>query len=327
MNDIEKIKLGRILDIFLDNYRLTHLIGNYLSFFPELITKKAVDTLTEDGLDKKDALVALLTEIFGLDYSVPEDRRLIRDYLPKAVRLLDAEKYRNDPYYKNIRIPNKKIGNWELLTESYKPYRGVICDDMAIDGYKEYSPLGFFSEEFFFPAVLENGNEWMTLTPVDLDTSVEAIEKAHGKVITFGLGLGYYAYMVSRKPEVESITVIEKSPDVIKLFKDEILPQFDRGDKVRVINADAFEYAEKIMPEEGYDFAFVDTWRDASDGLPMYERMKKLEHLSGGTEFSYWIEGFILSRQRSLRVGQIIEKFEENRLTESYLDILKELSL
>ena len=63
----------------------------------------------------------------------------------------------------------------------------------------EYATLGFFEEEFFFPAVLEDGNEWVTLTPVDLDTCEEAIRKARGKVITFGLGLGYYAYMCSEK--------------------------------------------------------------------------------------------------------------------------------
>ncbi len=316
MNEIERIKLERVIDTFRCNYRLTELFSKYLSYCPELINADMVKALTEDtDLTKEDALVALLTEIFGLDYSDPSDRRLIRDYLPRAVRVLDKNKYINDPYYKNIRISTKKIGNWELKSESYKPYRGVICDDMIIDGYTEIPPLGFFTEEFFFPAVLEGGNEWMTLTPVDLDTSVEAISKAHGKVVTFGLGLGYYAYMASRKDGVDSVTVIEKSPDVIRLFSEEILPQFDRADKVRIINADAFEYAEKVMPCEKYDFAFVDTWRDASDGLPMYEKMKSLEKLSPRTEFSYWIEGFILSRKRSLSVGEVMDTIE-NKATE-----------
>ena len=142
------------------------------------------------------------------------------------------------------------------------------------DDFTEYPPLGFFREKFEFPAVLENGNEWMTLTPVDLDTSDVAIEKAHGKVITFGLGLGYYAYMVSNKPTVESITVIEKSERLIGFFNKHILPQFPNKNKVRIINADAFEYAEREMPKENYDLAFVDTWRDASDGAPMYKKMK-----------------------------------------------------
>ena len=61
------------------------------------------------------------------------------------------------------------------------------------------------------------------------------------------------------------------------------------------------------MPREGFDLAFVDTWRDASDGAPMYERMKRLEHLSPDTKFLYWIENFLISRCRADKYGEICE--------------------
>jgi hypothetical protein len=244
---------------------------------------------------------------------------------------MDANRYRQNPYYRNIKIPNTKVGKWELKLEKYPAYRGVVAADMILcDNYREIPPLGFFKEDFEFPAVLEDGNEWMTLTPVDLDTSDDAIDRAHGKVVTFGLGLGYYAYMVSEKENVEYITVIEKSADVIALFKEHILPQFSHPEKVRIINADAFEYAEFDMPPEHYDVAFVDTWRDASDGAPMYERMKKLEHLSPDTEFIYWIENFLISRLRALRFAEIMDSIDggedidydeiEKRLTTGLLE-------
>jgi hypothetical protein len=193
------------------------------------------------------------------------------------------------------------------------------------DDFTEIPPLGFFKEEFEFPAVLEDGNEWMTLTPVDLDTSDEAIEKAHGRVVTFGLGLGYYTYMVSEKAEVESVTVVEKNPDVIALFNEYVLPQFARPEKVRIVNADAFEYVEREMPEEKFDVAFVDTWRDASDGAPMYERMKKLESLSPDTEFIYWIENFLISRLRAIRFAEIEKKLDSGE-DMSYLEITESLA-
>ena len=330
MKDSERIKLERIAEVFKNNYRLTHLFTRYLNLCPELITEDMVKTMTEDSeLTKKEALVALLSEIFSLDFSSAEDRALIRDYLPRAVRVLDTKPYYDDPYYKNVKIKNKKVGSFELKNESYKPYRGVICDDMQLlDDYKEIAPIGFFTEEFFFPAVLEDGNEWMTLTPVDTDTSKDAISRARGKVVTFGLGLGYFTYMASRKPEVESVTVVELSKDVIKLFREEILPYFDHPEKVKIVNADAFKYAEEVMPEENFDFAFVDTWRDASDGLPMYEKMKALEHLSENTEFSYWIEGFILSRKRSFAAARLIEMCESGNFDcKSYEEIIKEITV
>ena len=312
MNLIDKEKNDRLIKTFERNFRLTRLYAAYLENFPNLITRDMIDTLTEDGaITKEEAIVGILTEAFGLDFDNLEDRALIRDYITPSVRLMNAEKYKNNPYYKNIKIPEITDGQWELRWEEYAPYRAVIVGDMEIsEDFSEYAPLGFFEEAFRFPAVLEGGNEWMTLTPVDLDTSEEAIEAAHGKVVTFGLGLGYYAYMVSEKPSVKSITVIEKSPDVIRLFEKHILPQFPHKDKVRVICADAFSYAENDMPDEHFDVAFVDTWRDASDGAPMYERMKKLEKLNTGTRFLYWIENFLISRHRALRFADIKDRID-----------------
>ncbi len=310
----DKIKFDRLGEIFEDNFRLTRIYANYLEYYPEILSEDMVGALCDSGFSKEEAIVALLSQMFGLDFNIPADRRIIMSYLTPSVRVMDAKKYTENPYYKRVKIPNVTDGDWELRQESYKPYRGVIVGDMVTDeDFREYPPLGFFTEEFHFPAVLEGGNEWMTLTPVDLDTCDEAIEAARGKVVTFGLGLGYYAFMVSEKADVESITVIEKSPDVIRLFERYILPYFRHENKVKIVNADAFEYAEKVMPSENFDLAFVDTWRDVGDGAPMYRRMKALEHLSPKTEFMYWIEGFLKSRVRAERFREIKDAIARGR--------------
>ncbi len=327
MNDIDKIKFERLSATFERNFRITRCFAEYLERYPDVIAEEMIYALTADGgITKEEALVALLSEIFALDFNNTEDRVLIRDYLTPSVRLLDAVKYENNPYYKNIRIPDVKDGAWEFKWEEYAPYRGVISDDMEIYGdFKEVPPLGFFTETFRFPAVLENGNEWMTLTPVDLDTCEEAVDRARGRVVTFGLGLGYYAYMASEKPEVESVTVVELSADVIRLFEKHILPQMNNRHKIKIVNADAFEYAEKVMPSEHFDLAFVDTWRDASDGAPMYLKMKALEHLSPNTEFLYWIERFLISRLRAEKFAELYALYDEksDKLPKKYEEIEK----
>ena len=310
------------------NFQLTRLYKSYLEKCPEIITARLVDELCADGVfTKEEGIAALLSEIFGIDSErSASDRRFLRDYVAPSIRILDTERYKSDPYYKNVKIKNVKDGRWELRWESYAPYRAVICDDMVIcDDYREYAPLGFFTEKFDFPAVLENGNEWMTLTPVDMDTCTEAIGKARGKVVTFGLGLGYFAYMASLKDDVNSVTVVELSDDVIRLFNKHILPYFPYPEKIRIVNADAFKYAESEMPKEDFDFAFVDTWRDASDGAPMYRRMKALEHLSPNTEFSYWIESFLISRIRAEKYVEIREKLDTGTDL-SYDEVVKELN-
>lgn len=310
MNSTEKIKTERLFETYRQNFAFSHMQNKYLSLCPELIRKDMVDELMRDAeIGKREAIEAYLTGIFGLDYESAEDRAFIRDYLPHSVRLLDAKRYEENPYCKNVKPTPRAFGRWELKYEKYPPYRAVVCDDMQmLDDYREIAPLGFFDEEFSFLAILEDKNEWMTLTPVDVDTCDEAIAQAHGKVVTFGLGLGYYAYMVQRKPEVESITVVELSRDVIKIFKENILPYFEHPEKVKIVNLDAFEYAEKIMPSEKFDLAFVDTWRDAGDGVPMYKKMKALEHLSPDTEFLYWIENFLISNIRSEYISSLIDK-------------------
>ena len=332
MNYIDREKLTRLAHTFDLNYRVTSLYATYLEHYPELIRPEMINALCENSnIDHRDAVIALLCEAFGLDdANGGDERRLIREYIRPSVRILDRKKYESNPYYKNIKIENVKDGAWELKWESYPAYRGFICDDMIINpDFSEVAPLGFFEDEFSFPAVLEGGNEWMTLTPVDLDTSDYAIERARGKVVTFGLGLGYFAYMASEKEEVRSVTVIEKSENVIRLFEKYILPQFPHRDKVRVICDDAFRYAEHDMPSEEYDFAFVDTWRDASDGAPMYRRMKPYENLNPKTEFSYWIERFLISRLRALKFEELYDKTvgDADGAPNTYDELTRELRL
>ncbi|MBP3401668.1 MAG: hypothetical protein J6K85_01265 [Clostridia bacterium] len=331
MNDIDRRRLDRLVATFERNFRITRLYAEYLERYPEVISKEMIDALTDDGsITKEEAIVALLSEIFALDFENREDRILIRDYLTPSVRLLDAEKYENNPYYRNIKLDNIIDGNWEIRWEEYKPYRAVIAGDMIIgEDFSEVPPLGFFEKTFRFPAVLEGGNEWMTLTPVDLDTCDEAIKAAHGKVVTFGLGLGYYAYMVSEKETVDEVTVVELSEGVIKLFRKYILPQMPNAHKIKIVNADAFEYAKNTMPCEHFDYAFVDTWRDASDGAPMYERMRKLEKYSPNTKFSYWIENFLISRLRAEKFAKLMQMQDEKSpdFPKSYKEFINLLNL
>ena len=138
----------------------------------------------------------------------------------------------------------------------------------------------------------------MTITPNEIETMQPVIDAAKGKVITFGLGLGYFPYMTSEKQEVSSVTVVEKDVKVIRLFQKYILPQFPHPEKVSIIPMDAFEYIEKHSENEKYDLAFADLWHDVSDGLDCYLRMKKLERYHYAGKYFYWIEDSMLSHLR-----------------------------
>ena len=108
----------------------------------------------------------------------------------------------------------------------------------------------------------------MSDTPAETNSLKILYDMAQGDVLINGLGLGIAPYALSQKPEVNSITVIEISPDVIKL----ITPHLNK--KVNVILADAFLW----KPPKGiiYGAVWHDIWDDiCSDNLPEMTRLRR----------------------------------------------------
>lgn len=279
-----------------DNRTVFALLSHYLNQAPDLITSEEIQEITAYGVTEEYAFNVILAGAFGLDINEHAyHKELFDHYFMRMTHKLDMSEYYNNPYYKNIEIPNVQIGNSRLKYERYKPYEGFVCNDIIrTEEGRQLPQIGFFDEEFRFPAVLENDRIWMTITPNEIETMKEPVEAAFGNVLTFGLGLGYYAYMVSIKDNVSSVTIVEANEHVIRLFKKHILPQFAHGHKIHIIQADAFEYAERELSSGAYDYVFTDLWHDVSDGAELYLRMKSYEEHSPNTVFSYWIEKSIL---------------------------------
>ncbi len=278
------------------NSRTAELISVYLNLTPDAIKPELVEELSESGgMSRERAFAELLAIYCGLD-SAGRDKAQFRNYFLPMVHELAPAVFEADPYYKNIKIEARKIGAWELRMMSLKPCEAFVCRDFVVTERGELIPqLGFFMRGFSYPAVLEDGREWMTLMPNETVTTLPAVKKAHGKVLTYGLGLGYFAYMCSLSDRIESVTVVERSEAAAELFRDVILPQFPLPEKVRVIIGDAVEFARDRAPGMGFDFIFADIWHDAGDGAELYRTFKSFEpRYPAGTEFSYWLEDTIL---------------------------------
>ena len=64
----ESLRFERLSDTFTRNFRLTSLYATYLERFPNAVTPEIMDMLCGDGdLSVKDALPALISELFSLD--------------------------------------------------------------------------------------------------------------------------------------------------------------------------------------------------------------------------------------------------------------------
>ncbi len=272
------------------NSETMRLLSLYLNLASDAITPALMQEMTAACRgDERRAYATLLAILCGL---APDegDRAYFEAYFLPMVTRCDPAVFAADRYYQSIRIPEKKRGSWELRKQTLAPYEAFVCNDPQVlsDG-RMIPSIGYFDTAFPYPAVLEGGREWMTLMPNETVTTAPAIAAAHGRVVTFGLGLGYFTFHAAEKPEVESVTAVELSEDAATLFRTEILPQFSHPEKVKVVVEDAFRFADTRLGE-GYDFVFADIWHDAGDGCELYRRMKRYEEKYPQIEFYYWLE-------------------------------------
>lgn len=254
-------------------------LSTYLNDNPKAITLNQINKVAKVGVNDKEALRILLNEYLEGDFS------LLNDYYSQIVNLQKENDYTEDLYYKQVKFKNKKFKNIEIKIDKYDPYELFVYDDFSyIDGYV-IPKIGYFKKPFYYPAIYENGNMWMSITPNEINTISKAIKKAYGNVLTFGLGLGYFAFMASIKNEVSSVTIIEKNPKTIEIFKEYIFPFFKYKHKINIICIDAYEYIKEM---KSFDYIFVDIYHDASDGILCYKKMMKNPKIKDAN-VDFWI--------------------------------------
>ena len=230
------------------NERIFELLAGFLTFKADSVTAEEVKSLTEDfGVDERTAVALIAAAEMGLDVADDEkDAALFKSYFPKMLKKLTVDDYKNDEYLKRIPFTPCKNKDWEINLGKFKPYELFVRDEPVFyDDGRVIPQIGYFAEEYAFPQILQGGREWMMINPDEVDTQKPYIERAHGKVLTFGLGLGYFAFQCLLKDAVTSVTVVELDENVINLFDRYIRPYFPDNKPFRVIRADAFEYAER----------------------------------------------------------------------------------
>ena len=197
----------------------------------------------------------------------------ISPYIVNNLKKLDYEKYANNAYAKAIKGVGKyKDCSLEYL--SYEPYQIFPSDDISVDGYKEVNHIGYFDKKFSYLALLKNNEIWMSLNPNEIKTMEPYIERAQGRVLVLGLGMGYVAYMMANKKEVKSVTVIEKDSNVINIFSNLLWPSFSSKEKIKIINDDALSYLKR--KQKDFNYIFADIWHSPDDGLPLFLKIKKI---------------------------------------------------
>ena len=254
------------------------------------------------------------------------DSSFISKNLPWDTQEVMLDTFTNNPYYQALKNISFEEDGWKLSTKKMKAFTLFPYDEQYHYGSNSIlkMSLGYFTKDYDYPTISLYDQEWMSLNPHEIRTMEMPIQVAKGKVLTLGLGLGYFAYMVHLKEEVKEVYIVEMDLELIKLFQKHLLPLFPYKEKIHIIKADALVYIDQINDKD-YDFIFADLWHDVSDGLPIYIKLQERFSKFTYTKRHYWIENSLITYLRLLLIGVIKDEYYkvENEYDDIQLTIKK----
>jgi hypothetical protein len=179
-------------------------------------------------------------------------------------------------------IPEGKSGDFELQHVHRQAGTVMRSGNMRTMLYGQAGASIKFEEPTRWHQLLEDGGVWMTDDPIEQRQHDEALTDARGHVLVGGLGLGYAVVALARNRRVKSITVVEKSQDVVNLTWDATVarvktfrPTFKR---LNVVVMDLFKYLktwDAVLDNntvgKPFNWAFYDIWQ--SDGEATFHQV------------------------------------------------------
>lgn len=242
---------------------------------------------------------------------------------------IDANEWNNNPYVKNINFDCLKNSHFSyekvLIEKGYLFNVDAIMDDKDKE-LKDWLKLRALSKDIEALFLYQDNKEWMMAVPSESSTNDPYALKAKGNVVTFGLGIGYFTYMALLNKNVKSITVIEKSKEVIGLFNT-IKDQFINNDKIKIVNGDAFDYFNKDYLDN-FDYIYVDIWRSSDDGRAIIEKLLEQYNPPLNT-CDFWIEKSCLNVIRTLIYLYYDETINQktNKTTKEYVSLMNKVRI
>lgn len=143
-------------------------------------------------------------------------------------------------------------------------------------GHKNKSIV--FDHDTRWHYLLEDGATWMADLPIEQMQHDATLTGYHGRVLVGGLGLGYAVKVLSAKPRVKSIVIVEQSKDVISLVYPHVATP-----KTAIIHEDLHAYlaSHPTAKHYAFDWGFYDIWQADGEGT-FHEVVMPLRSASRG---------------------------------------------
>ena len=219
----------------------------------------------------------------------------LKDYI--KIEEKDAEEIESDPYIQAFKeVPKSVSGNMACsnIRRLYKRCLTKYEEDQR-DPSSLITKISYcYTRKTLYLPVLYEGlikkDPWMTVEPYEILTHNTRAKYVKGNVLLLGCGLGYTAFRLAQEDQVKSIDIVELSPDVKKLYDDNVRGITPNNYKINdIILADAIEYLYTTNLEK-YNHIDVDIWRDTLDMTYPYLKCLALEDRYPNVKFTYWIE-------------------------------------
>lgn len=297
------------------NINVADLLVNAFSY-TDIFDIDEIKQYIKEGLNEKEAMMEIFCRSFNIDYELDENKEVMDAYILNNLKKLNPNTYLDNEYAKSIKATGK-YKKYALKYITYEPYQLFAYDDISLNEDIENSHIGYFDHKFSYLALTQGNNIWMSLNPNEIETMKPYIDKAKGSVLVLGLGLGYVPFMMALKPEVKSITIVEKDPEIICLFNSLIYPNFKNKEKIKIIEDDAINYVSK---NNKFDYIFADLWHSPEDGLSLFVQLKRINK-----SIDCWLEVSMYALLRRCMISLIEENTlgyeEENyRFAKTYTD-------
>jgi len=170
------------------------------------------------------------------------------------------------------KIPQQSIGKYHIVKRKIE--RGATLPMNGVLGYDE----ALFVEDTIITVLREgerNGKDsesvWMSDSPYEYYSMWELATRVYReKVLIGGLGLGILANILSLRKDIKQITVVEISPEIIKMVKP-YLPK-----RIEVIQGDFIRKMQEFESEDKkFDTIIADIWMSTDEeSKEMFEDCK-----------------------------------------------------
>ena len=120
---------------------------------------------------------------------------------------------------------------------------------------------------------------WMTDLPIEQVQHDAMLYERHvrGDVLVGGLGVGYAAQLLARRTRVRSVTVVERSKDIIRLVWEPTVRASRGRLKLHIVHQDLFKFLRTT--NRTFDYGFFDIWQ-SDDEATFHDIVMPLRRLS-----------------------------------------------